>query len=231
MLYLAVWASPVSSFQLRFLVPFWVLAAPLFALIAHSLLDSSSRAGRHLITGFVAVVLAMNLPPFLPLHEGDRSGWTGWLTHVVRRVPVEVVAGGVTQDAYLTREVRTFGAWTYLNTHAPADSRVLTFFGGDHFYARRARLWSEAVAARPVTWGATDVPVSTLLDRLNRLGITHVMAPPPDRRTHDEAALSILQPATREAAFDVMYEDYWTVVYRVRAAGSAAGVTDQRNGR
>lgn len=231
LLYLAVWASPVSSFQLRFLVPFWVLAAPLFALIAHSLLDSSSRVGRHLITGFVAVVLATNLPPFIPLHEGDRSGWTGWLTHVVRRVPVEVVAGGVTHDAYLTREVRTFGAWTYLNTHAPAGSRVLTFFGGDHFYARRARLWSEAVAARPVTWGATDVPVSTLLDRLSRLGITHVMAPPPDRRTHDEAALSILQPATREAAFDVIYKDYWTVVYRVRAAGSAAGVTDQRNGR
>jgi hypothetical protein len=230
-LYLAAWASPVSSFQLRFLVPFWVLAAPLFALIARSLLDSSRPEGRHLITGILIVVLATNLPPFLPLHEGDRSGWTGWLTHVVRRVPVEVVVGGVTPDAYLTRELRTFAAWTYLNTHTPENIRVLTFFGGDHFYARRARLWSEAVAARPVTWGATEVPVPALLDRLSRLGITHVMAPPADRRTPEESALSILQPAIREAAFEVMYEDYWTVVYRVRAAGSAAGVTDQRNGR
>ena len=229
-LYLAVWASPVSSFQLRFLVPFWVLAAPLFTLTARSLVDSSTPAGRQMITVIVAVVLATNLPPFLPLHEGDRSGWTGWLTHVVRRVPVEVVVGGVTPDAYLTRELRTFGAWTFLDAHTPADIRVLTFFGGDHFYARRARLWSEAVAARPVTWGATDVPVSTLLDRLRQLGITHVMAPAPDRRTPEQSALSILQPATRDAAFDVIYEDYWTVVYRVRAAGSAAGVTDQRNG-
>jgi hypothetical protein len=234
-LYAAVWASPVSSFQLRFLVPWWLLAAPLVAMGAERVLELAGRAGRGartIVATTLAIVLILNLPPFTPWHEGDRVGWTGWLTHVVRRVPIEVVTGGISADRWLKQEIRTFGAWAYLNTHAPREARVLTFFGGDHLYAERARLWSEAVVARPVTWGATTDAAETVLTRLDRLGITYLMAPPVHQQTPEQAALTILQPATLAAAFDVVYRDYWVNVYRVRAAPTSERRTiDQRNGR
>jgi hypothetical protein len=232
-LYVVVWASPASSLQLRFLVPWWLFAAPVAAWAAENLFASvagTSRAAGTAASTLLAGTLALNLPPFTPLHEGDRSGWTGWLTHVVRRMPIEVIAGGMSRDQYLRRKVRTFGAWAYLNDQADADARVLTFFGGDHFYAERARLWSEAVIARPVTWGAVgEADEALLLSRLRTLGITHVMAPPAHMRPPEMAVLSLLQPSMSEGALDVVYGDAWVVVYRVSLAPAPARrTTDQR---
>jgi hypothetical protein len=241
LLYLLAWASPVSSFQLRFLVPWWLLASAIVALASERLIARAAHHARWWSVAapvMLAAVLAVNLPPFTPLHEGDRTGWHRWLTHVVRRVPIEVVAGGVSADQWLRREVRTYGAWNYLNAESPKDARVLTFFGGDHFYSQRPRLWSEAAIARPVTWGATDLPLQTLLRRLDALGISHVMAPPPHHQTAKHKALSILQMGTLTAAFDRVYQDEWTIVYRRRPgvaaekssnpAASGAGTTDHR---
>ena len=231
-LYTAVWASPLSSFQLRFIVPLWIFVAPLVALAAERLLDASRRTSPFagsLMAIVLAAALVLNLPPFTPWHEGDRVGWTGWLTHVIRRVPIEVVTGGIGRDRYLRQEVRTFGAWSYLNERAPPGARVLTFFGGDHLYSHRARLWSEAVVARPVTWGSTDGDVGTLLTRLHALGITHIMAPPARQQTAQQAALTLLQPATLANAFEVVYSDWWVTVYRVRSAPTSdRPTTDQR---
>ena len=232
LLYLIVWASPVSSYQLRFLVPWWVFMAPVLARAAERGLEAATRTGRApavAMRALVLVALVLNLPPFTPLHERDRAGWTGWLTHVVRRAPVEVIAGGISEDAYLRREVRTFGAWSYLNEHAPEDARVLTFFGGDHFYANRARLWSDTVVARPLTWGATSETPATLRSRLSALGITHVMAPPRPRQSGEHVALSLLQPEMIGRELDAVYEDAWAVVYEVRQVPRrAVRTTDQR---
>jgi hypothetical protein len=223
LLYAAIWASPLSSFQLRFLVPWWLFASGLVTLAAERLVEDADRGARPLgalVVAVLAAVLVTNLPPFTPVHEGDRAGWDRWLTHVVRRVPIEVVAGGIPSDQWLRTEVRTFGAWTYLNTGTAQHARVLTFFGGDHFYSQRRRLWSEAVIARPVTWGATDVRLDELLSRLDALGITHVMAPPPHRQTADQKALTVLQAETLTVAFERVYQDEWTVIYRRRPASS-----------
>jgi len=241
LLYAAVWASPVSSFQLRFLVPWWLVAAPLAAAGAEALARVAGRARppiRAATGALLGVLLLANLPPFTPLHEGDRSGWTGWLTHVVYRPPVEVVLGGVSQDRWLRDHVRSYGAWRHVNEHAEPDARVLTFFGGDHFYAERDRLWSEAVVARPVTWGATasvDDPAARerrraeVVDRLRALGITHLMAPPARHRTAEHRALTILREDTLRRSFELVYEDHWAAVYRLRtASGSETRASDQR---
>ena len=230
LLYAAVWASPLSSLQLRFLVPWWVFVAPLLAWATEWLFAGAARAGRSaavLASALLAGVLLLNLPPFIPLHEGDRAGWDGWLTHVIRRLPVEVVSGGVSRAKYLTQEVRTFAAWSYLNEHADANARVLTFFGGDHFYSERPRLWSEAVVARPVTWGAVAETDETLLARLQALGITHVMAPPEHLRPREMRALSLLREDV--PMLGEVYRDAWVVVYGVRSAPAfARRTTDHR---
>lgn len=239
--YLVVWASPISSFQLRFLVPWWLfMSVPIAGGIA--LLAQAGAAiwppARIVAHVALAVVAVLNLPPFTPLHERDREGWTKWLTHVIHRAPLEVVTGVTPEDSYLRTNIRSYPAWQFLNDHAPADARVLTFIGGDHFYADRARLWSDAVAARQVTWDATDVSSHEVVERLGRLGITHLVVPkraPVRDLEHDR--LVVLRPDLL-SRFQLEFEDYWTLVYRVGAGSrgetagtpgrAGAGTSDQR---
>lgn len=175
--YLAVWASPLSSFQLRFVVPI----VPALALLAAAALQGlvgraaeMTRYGPPAVTAAVVLLGTMNLPPFTRLHEADREGWSGWLTHVIRDAPAAVVTGRESESAYLAREVPSFGAWRAINAHAPAGARVLTTAGGDQLYAQRPRIPYDATIARSAVWAGAhelDEAVSTL----RRLGITHVL--------------------------------------------------------
>jgi hypothetical protein len=226
-IYLAVWASPFSSFQLRFLVPWWLPMSALTAAVIERVAQhaclwiASAAASMHIVA---AVLALLNLPPFVPLHERDREGWAGWFTHVIHRLPVEVVSGGISEKEWLESEVRTYRAWQFLNTQTPAGARVLTFLGGDQFYSSRARLWSESVVARPVTWDAADC--NAVLNGLHQLGITYILAPmrAPDRTPAHEA----LPLLSRECVshYTAVHEDYWTIVYRVdRPAPESGGST------
>jgi len=242
-IYLAVWASPLSSYQLRFLVPWWL---PMSALTASVIARTAQNAGQVFasapifVHGGVAVLVLLNLPPFVPLHERDREGWNGWLTHVTRRLPIEVVTGGIREDEWLQTEVRSYRSWQFLNSETPARARVLTFLSGDQFYSARSRLWSESVAARPVTWDAVNC--RQVLDGLRQLGITYILVPSrsPDRTPAHEA-LPILSKACVDH-YTPVHQDFWTIVYRVdtpapdsggstaspRASRPIAGRTDQR---
>jgi hypothetical protein len=133
------------------------------------------RIGPSLLASGVAVLLVLNLPPNLPLHEADRNEWSGWLTHVIRRVPLGVVAGRLPEDRYLRGAVPSYAAWQYINGHLPLDARILVFGGGDDFYSARGRLWSDAVAARPATWGSPAGREDQALRALRRLRITHIL--------------------------------------------------------
>ena len=247
--FLLVWASPLSSYQARFLVPWWLFASPLIAGAialtgdtAHAL-RTPARPATH---AALALVALLNLPPFTVLHERDRIGWSQWLTHVVHRVPVEVVLGGIDEGAWLRSQVRSYAAWEYLNARAPRDARVLTFFGGDHFYSQRARLWSEAVAARPMTWDCTEGDPRELIDRLHGNGITHIIVPPRrPNRTEAHDRLLLLRPETL-SHLTLVHRDFWAEVYRLDVEASprnssargdpatavgTAGRTDHRYGR
>ena len=222
-LYLAVWASPLSSFQLRFLVPWWL---PMSALTAAAIERMAQNAGRLLAPAapsthaVVAVLALLNLPPFVLLHERD----SGWLTHVTRRLPVEVVGGGISEREWLESEVRSYRAWQFLNTQAPEGARVLTFLGGDHFYSARPRLWSDSVAGRPVTWDADSC--KDVLDGLEKLAITHILVPtrPPDR-TPEHDTLPMLSTEC-VGHYTTVHEDRFAVVYRVdRPAPESGGST------
>jgi hypothetical protein len=214
--YVAVWASPVSSYQLRFLVP----VVPALALIAaaafHQLQLSAARLARHAPTLLATAVLilgVLNLPPFMRFHEADRVGWDGWLTHVLRDTPVAVVAGRESPRAYLGREVLSFNAWQWMNAHLPADARVLTTSGGDQFYARRARVPFDATMARAAVWSGTE-ELATAVTALRRLGITHVLF---DRRELSRLRAEARVPASPafQRACITEYEDGRFFVCRI----------------
>ncbi len=115
---------------------------------------TGSGPGGWLLKGGVPLLVLLNLPPAIPLHEADREGWNGWLTHVVRGVPAGVVSGAVSADRYLSRTVRSYEAWRYINAHLSRDARILSFTNGDNLYGDRERLWAYATVARPAVWGA-----------------------------------------------------------------------------
>lgn len=205
--YVAVWASPISSFQLRFLVP---LASAL-SLVAS---DGWSRvtaddnqvppSARRIANAALVAVACLNLPPFMALHEADRIGYSGWLTHVMRTAPVAVVTGKEPEGQYLARTIPSYAVWQYANTHLPADASVLTFTGGDNLYSRRTRYPDSSVLARPAVWTArSDADV---FKALRSLRVDYVIF---DRRLLPQLRLNRLPIAGDpvQRACTTLYED------------------------
>lgn len=209
--YVLLWASPISSFQMRFLMP----VVPPLALLAAAGLGAARFApgvpgfARRAATAAAMSLAALNLPPFISLHEADRLGWQGWLTHVIRDSPAAVVAGRESEQAYLRREVPSFAAWRAID-RLPGNVRVLTFSGGDHFYSHRPRLAHDATRARPAVWGADRAQAPQAVAALRRLGITHVLF---DRRQmQDREALALaLASFEVQQACERQFDDgrYW----------------------
>ena len=206
--YVLVWASPVSSFQMRFLMPIVAPAALLAAAGLDALASAAARwtpRARHGLAGLVFLIAVGNLPPFTRWHERDREGWSGFLTHVLRQSPIRVVLGRQSEAEYLRRELPAFEAWQALNTSAPPDARVLTFVGGDHFYARRRRVSYDATAARPAVGIGRDDPDAAVRG-LRRLGITHVLFDRRELTRIGGEALAIGSQPFQQAC-DVVYDD------------------------
>ena len=206
--YAAVWASPISSYQMRFLMP---SVAPM-ALLAAAGLDAASRAagewhyrGRQLVAYAVCTIAFLNLPPFVRLHERDREGWANFLTHVLRQSPIAVVAGRESEVSYLGRELPAFAAWQFINTELPDDARVLTFAGGDQFYARRRRISYDSTMARPAVRVSRDNLGAAVIG-LRALGITHVLFERDELARLDADQLAIASPAIQQAC-GVVYKD------------------------
>jgi hypothetical protein len=211
-LYLALWASPISSFQMRFLMPIvpglaLIGAAGLGWLLAGDGMRARFRRGA--LVGAIVVLAAMNLPPFMRFHEVDRVGWDGWLTHVVRVAPWAVVAGRESESAYLARTVPSFRAWQAVNARLPLDARILTFSGGDRLYTRRQYVpYDSAMAQAAVFTPALEWHRAATA--LRALRITHVLF---DRRELDRvqgATLAIGSPAIQQAC-TTEYDDrrFW----------------------
>jgi len=224
LLYLALWASPVSSFQLRFLIPIApigaVLAAEACGRIAQVLRTRRAKLARAPLSGVVAILLLLNLPPFTSLHEADRVVWEGWLTHVLHTVPIGVVIGRESQEAYLLRTVPSYGAWRYMNTHSPANARVLAFTNNDYLYSKRERLWAYATMARSAVWGAERGQEREAFQALRALGISHILFDKRQLETLSPETLAIAQPAAIADHYDLEYEDRYHIVYRLREGGA-----------
>jgi 4-amino-4-deoxy-L-arabinose transferase-like glycosyltransferase len=219
--YLVVWASPISSFQLRFLIPI----VPILAVVAAAGAQHLAALGRGLgtigprvVTGVLTILLGLNLPFFIEAHDNDRWRSGFWLAHVMGPLPVNVVIGAESREQYLQRRVPSYGAWRFINTQLPAEALILTFSGGDHYYAERPRLWSDATAARPLTWAAPAGSEATVREDLLRRGVTHVLF---DRRQlagGGAEELAITSDRMRRCCLKPVYADDRFEVHEVTGA-------------
>jgi hypothetical protein len=180
------------------------------------------RAARTAVTACLAALLFLNLPPFTPLHEGDRERWNSWLTHVVRAAPVGVVVGREPQEAYLRREVATYGAWRHLEAATPPrGTRVLEAGGGDNLYAARQRVPIDATLSRG-SWARGSGADAAVLATLARLGITHVLFDKDWLARMDRERAALASPSFRRDSLELEYEDSRALVYRVAPTRSSA---------
>ena len=224
--YMMFWASPIASFQMRWLLAatpaLSVLAAAGFARASACVAGVSPRAVQTLVAA-LAVLLVLNLPPFTPLHEHERRNWedgTGWLTHTVHAMPL-VVVGAESRDDYLRRLVPTYAAWGAARRMLPSGARVLTWSGGDHLYAIESRIWVFAPAVR----AAAAEPRGNerrALESIRQLGITHVLIDKQFLRAnrYDPSltweSLALTNDRTTREHYERLYEDDRAVVYRIR---------------
>jgi hypothetical protein len=220
--FVLLWASPLSSFQMRFLMPIVpflaVLGAEAFARVEETV---AGRVPGVLHYG-VALLLALNLAPFTSFHETDRVEWDGWLTHVIHQVPVGVTLGYETQNQYLTRKIPSYAAWQYINSATSPNARVLTFSEGDHMYSKRERVWINATAARPAVWDARRGQDDEMLRGLASLGVTYVLMDVTLAAGEEMSDLALTDPRVADGFFQREYEDPKFVVYSIRWPGAEA---------
>lgn len=220
LLYITFWASPISSFQMRFLLPITPLLCVLGAESCHRL-EILFRSTKNIsiqgipVYGFLAFLLILNLPPFISFHEKDRNGWDGWLTHVIRDFPLRVVIGVETETQYLTRSVPSFRVWQYVNSNLQDHEKILTFSGGDNLYSNVDRIWSYATLARPAVWAEGTAKKTKILQALKALGISHVLF---DQKTLEslDSTPTIAEPSLLAQWFDLEYQDSRFFLYRLR---------------
>jgi hypothetical protein len=167
------------------------------------------------VAAITIVLLLMNLPPAIEWHERDRVGWSGWLTHVLRGVPVGVVAGVEAENAYLARVVPSYRAWRFIDTTLPSSSRILSFSGGDNLYSDRSRISSDAIIAHAAVWGTEAGNESAAARALNDLGVTHVLF---DKRQFGKGlhGIAIGSAEMRRCCLLPIYEDDRFALYEVR---------------
>ena len=215
--YLLVWTTPVSSFQLRFIIP---LVPVLAAFSAAGLANLSQVAQRlhpraaGIMVIPLAIVLLLNLPPFTRMHERDRVEWKGWLTHVMRALPARVVLGALSTEQYLETSVPSYTAWRFINRTLPPDSRILTFSGGDQLYSQRQRIWSDAAAALPMTWAASAGHEKEVWQAAERLGISHVLFDKKQIADGTVANLAIRSEQMRTCCLTLIWQDSGYELYR-----------------
>jgi hypothetical protein len=213
----ALWASPISSFQARFLVP---LAPVLAVLAAAGLARFAERVRRPMLSGAVYLgvcgLLLLQLPFFVPAHGRQYASGEGWITHALREVDVGAVVDARAADAFTARNVRGYRAIQWANEHLPARAKILTFVGGADYYSARPLVPDIAVVARPATWGSAPGDEARVLATLRKLDVTHVLL---DRRSDDLKTIPLAITGTRfrRSALRLVYSDGEAELFAVRA--------------
>jgi hypothetical protein len=224
--YLALWASPLSSLQLRFLVP---VLGPLAVLAAAgfermwSLARAAAPAWAAVLSAVVLLVLALALPPFRVLHERDGKDT---LTHVMLETPLDVVTGAESEDAYVTRRVPAYPAIQRLNRLAgPDDLVVVAIDPFADFYARPAMAPDYAVCLSNAGLRAGSAVAAHRA--LIRTSVDYVLA---DERVRAAWSFDWVARDFRRGALTPVYSAGSLRLYRVRRVW-ASHATPRRQSR
>jgi 4-amino-4-deoxy-L-arabinose transferase-like glycosyltransferase len=215
--YLALWASPLSSLQLRFVVP---VLGPL-AVVAAAGFDAAWQLARErapaagsVLAVVVLAALALALPPFVALHEPDGEGT---LTHVLSETPLDVVTGAETEDAYIARRVPAYPAIQRLNRLAgPGDRVVMAIDPFANYYSQAELIPDFAVClARAGLYGHGP---GAAWRALAKTGVDYVLV---DQRVSDAWSLDWLDADLRRIAFTSIFADGRVRLLRVRVPAAS----------
>lgn len=215
--FIALWASPISSFQMRFIVaitPFMaVLASLSFRTFMHQI--SKLQWGKTLSSIMFAGLVILNFPLFTSLHESDRLNSEGWLTHVIRELPLNVVFGAESEKAYLERKIPSYPVWQYIDQTLPVDAYILTFSDGDHFYSNRLRLWSNSPLAGTILQEVIKGNGEKALKDLHYIGIGYILFDKRQLGGVDPGASMLSDYGQSIATFESLYDDDHFILYRI----------------
>ena len=216
--YLALWASPLSSLQMRFVVP--VLGA--LAVVAASGFEAGWELARERVpaaavvfAGVVLASLALALPPFVDLHERDGEGT---LTHVVRETPLDVVTGAEGEGAYIARRVPAYPAILRLNRLAGSGDRVVAAIDPfANYYARAELVPDYAVCLGNA--GLYDGRPGSPGRALRAIGADYLLV---DENKRAGWSFDWLEPELRRTALVPVYSREGVRLFRIRPASQAS---------
>lgn len=209
-----LWASPLSSFQARFLVP----AAPFFAVLAAAALAALVRwlrASRLPRLGAAAplcvlLLLVLNLPVFVPWHAA------GYVQYTLREVNIAATLDPEAAGRLIAANVHGYGALQYAARRLPASAKILSLLEGGQYYSRQRRLVDYAPLAKPMTWDAPAGRERQAYAALWRAGFRYVVV---DEQRMDIGTLAIISPAFRAEYLRLLYRDPEAALYAVRDPG------------
>jgi hypothetical protein len=159
----------------------------------------------------VTVVLLLSLPPFLRAHERDRDGYDGWLTHVLREVPVTVVTGAESETDYLQRRIPAYGAVQHLNDVADVDDTVVVVtdpYVDLYAEPRTVPDYAVCLADAGLGRGGPDDHRAML-----RTGVDYLLV---EDRLRGQSVIQWQDPTFAAQYLDLLYEDGRAQLYRVR---------------
>jgi 4-amino-4-deoxy-L-arabinose transferase-like glycosyltransferase len=210
--YVALWVSPPSSQQLRFLLP----VVPALAVVAAHGLEAACglAAGLHpraraVPAVVVVATLALSIPAFTAIH--DRDGELT-LTHVLRGAPADVVTGAESEADYLTRRLPAYAAARGLRQGGRVVALTDPYV---NLYAAPSLIpdWSLCI---PLA-GARVGDARSEARALRRLGVDRLLVEPGLRT--EQGSLALVRKPPPAGTARVVYDDERAVVYRLLPGG------------
>lgn len=229
LVFIALWVSPWSSFQIRYLVPVAPIAAVLIAAVLRCFLELSREVGwpgiRRLMELGVVLTLIGNLPLFSRVHDA-RTGWIATTFHSINPGAWRTAIGAYDHQRYLRERLESYGAVRHINRVVPPTGRIVWFGEAAHFYARPELVmdFSRCIAAG--TWAAPPGQEDAAFRFLRSEGVTHI-AWDLTRRDVQDADFAIRSPAFLTRYTELVYEDDAIQLYRLR--GISDDVPADRN--
>ena len=221
--FLLLWISPFSSFQLRYLVPAAPLVAVLLAAAGRGftelLHDAEWRRAAVLVEAGVVIVLLLNHPLVTPAHDA-RTGWIATTMHSTNAGAWRTAIGAYDHERYLRERLESYSAVGPVNAHVPPDGRVVWFGEAAAFYARPELLMDFSRCVSEGTWGAEPGEEALAYRVLSEAGVTHI-AWDLTRTDVSDTMFAVRSPEFRRRYSEQMYSDDVIVLDRLLPAPAA----------